>query len=36
MAFEDYDTLPTNDDLSEAFDDDLRGQIDIPSTGSDY
>ncbi len=36
MALEDYNTLPSDDDMSEAFDDDLRGQIDIPSTGSEY
>jgi hypothetical protein len=36
MGLEDFDTLPSNDDLNEAFDDDLRGQIDIPSMGSDY
>jgi len=36
MGTEDYDTLPSNDDLNEAFDDDIRGQIDIPSSYSDY
>jgi len=36
MGTEDFDTLPNNNDLDEAFDDDLRSQIDLPSMGSDY
>ena len=37
MPFEDFDVLVRTDDLDEAFDDgDLRGQIDIPSSNSDY